>query len=112
LPADGRWFQDAGEWASGANLDALFLDWVYVRDTAAPLLAERRAAHELVATVIARTTPMGFAGLPTDLEANLSLWQFRPIAGQVANAQAVLDTYDAVAAQATAAGLTAPAVVA
>lgn len=112
LPANGRWFQDTGESASGANLDELFLSWVYVRDTAAPLLAERRAAHELITAMLQRTTALGFAGLPTDIQANLSTWQFRPVAGQVAQAQSILDEYDHVTAEAAAAGLTAPTAVA
>lgn len=97
---DGKWFQDRGEEVSGANLDELFLSWVYVRETAAPLLAERRAAHDLVDPLRDRAAALALTGLPTDLQANLDAWQFDPVQGQVERANRLLDQYTALLARA------------
>jgi hypothetical protein len=102
---DGGWFMDAGERVSGRELDELFLTWVWNRDTSAPLLAERRAAHNLVKGVTARAAGMGLAGVPTDIQANLDAWQFRGIAAQVETANAVLDEYADVLSKASHSGL-------
>ncbi|MGE5595353.1 MAG: hypothetical protein ACM3S1_04885 [Hyphomicrobiales bacterium] len=108
LPVDGRWFMDAGERVSGANLDELFLTWVYNRQTSAPLFAERRAAHDLVKGLVSRAAELGLTGVPTDIQANLDEWQFGGVAGQVADANKVLDNYQRVVARSNDAGLGAP----
>ncbi|MFN0094124.1 MAG: hypothetical protein ACKVVT_05020 [Dehalococcoidia bacterium] len=83
LPLDGRWFMDTSERLSGANLDELYLTWVFQRQTAEPLIRERRVAYDLLKPVAAKVADWGFVGWPTDVEANLRNWQFKPIAGQV-----------------------------
>lgn len=94
-PLDGRWFQDHGETVSGANLDELFLSWVYVRETAAPLLAERRAAYDLVNPLRARAQSLALTGLPSDLQSNLDEWMFDPVQAEVERANRLLDQYTA-----------------
>jgi hypothetical protein len=97
---DGRWFQDRGEEVSNANLDELFLTWVYVRETATPLLAERRAAHDIVRPLKERAATMLLTGVPKDIQQNLDEWAFDPIAAQVAEANRILDEYAALLARA------------
>ena len=104
-PRSGGWFMDAGERASGQALDELFLEWVWNRTTSAPLLAERRAAHDLARGLAARAAELGLGGVPTDLQANLDAWIFRPIAGQVEDANRVLDEYAGVLEEGARAGL-------
>lgn len=104
-PLDGEWFIDRGEEVSGANLDELFLTWVYNRDTAAPLLQSRRDAHNAVAPLRTRAGELGFAGLPTDMQQNLDEWQFVGVPSQVAEANALLDDYVKLMAEVEAAGL-------
>ncbi|MBI5947321.1 MAG: hypothetical protein HY875_04200 [Chloroflexi bacterium] len=95
-PLDGEWFLDQGERVSGANLDTLYLTWVYNSDTSAPLLRERRAAHDSVKTLTDRAATLGLTGVPTDIVANLDDWAFNNIPAQIATANAVLDSYQAV----------------
>ena len=104
-PLDGEWFMDRGEEVSGANLDELFLGWVYNRDTATALLKSRRDAHTAVAPLRVRAAELGFTGLPTDLQENLDQWQFGSVQGQVADATKVLDDYVTLIAAIDAAGL-------
>lgn len=104
LPVGGRWFMDVGERVSAANLDALFSKWVWA-DTASSLLAERRAAHDLVATLAARAARMGFSGMPPEIQANLDAWAFTGVATQVKAATDILDDYLGVVAMADEAGL-------
>ena len=102
---DGEWFLDRGEEVSGANLDNLFLMWVYNPDTAGALIASRREAHTVLAPLRTRLGELGFAGLPTDLQQNLDEWQFRAVPGQAAGATKVLDDYVALMAEVEAMGL-------
>ena len=95
-PFDGKWFMDAGEAVSGANLDTLFLGWVFNPDTAAATLKERRAAHDLVNTLNNRAASLGLSGTPSDIGKNLSAWAFSGVAAQVAQASTLLDSYAAV----------------
>lgn len=111
-PFDGRWFMDRGEEVSGANLDSLFLQWVFNPATAPATLAERRAAHDTVKPLRDRAAQLGFTGLPTDLQSNLDAWAFTGIANQVAQANAVLDSYLAVAKLSQDSNLPAPDAVA
>lgn len=104
-PADGGWFMDRGELVSGLALDELFLTWVWNRETSAPLLAERRAAHEAAKALAAWASEFGLSGVPTDVQANLDAWIFKPIEKQVADANAVLDEYAAVLDEGAKAGL-------
>ncbi len=112
LPLDGRAFLDNGEAVSGANLDALFLTWVYVPETATALLEERRAAHSLVKALTTRAAEAALPGVPIDIQVNLDEWVFKGIASQVLRGHAVLDSYAAVVAEGAAAGLPASAAVA
>ncbi len=105
LPLDGKWFMDAGEYASGANLDSLFLGWVFNAATANAMVQDRRAAHDLVSALAAREAEFGLEGLPTDLQANLDAWTFGAVAGQVAQADAVLAAYRKVVELSATAGL-------
>jgi hypothetical protein len=107
-PVDAGWFMDQGEWVSGKNLDKLFMDWVYQPVTAGPLLAERRAAHNLVEALQARAATMGLWGMPSDIYDNLLAWVFDPIASQVVKANKVLDLYAEVVASSTEAGIGTP----
>lgn len=95
LPLGAGWFLDQGEFVSGANLDALFMEWVFA-ETATELLATRRAAHDLVDAMQARAANHGFEGIPEDLYHNLLAWSFSPIAGQVDKANQVIDKYETV----------------
>ncbi|MEO9256394.1 MAG: hypothetical protein ABI305_12690, partial [Tepidiformaceae bacterium] len=92
-PFDGKWFMDAGEDVSGANLDSLFLQWVFNPQTAGPAVAERRTARDLVNTLTARGVTMGLTGTPKDVSDNLASWTFPPVADQVIQGNAVLDSY-------------------
>ncbi len=95
-PLDGEWFLDQGERVTGANLDALYLKWVYNSDTSAPLLRARRAAHDSVKALTERAATLGLTGTPTDIIENLDAWAFNNIPAQVATANSVLDSYQAV----------------
>ncbi|MCC6268736.1 MAG: hypothetical protein IT300_14295 [Dehalococcoidia bacterium] len=108
LPLDAGWFMDQGEWVSGNNLDSLFVEWVYNPVTSKSLLADRRAAHDLVKALQARGTSLGLSGMPSDIYDNLLAWVFDPVAGQVAKANKVLDSYAEVLALSTEAGLGTP----
>lgn len=105
-PLDGRWFIDAGEDVSGANLDQLFLDWVWAHDYARPLLGERRAAYDLLNAFKVEAAELGLVGVPMDIQANLDEWSFSPVAGQVDRARDVLESYRALLVATDAAGLT------
>jgi len=111
-PFDGRWFMDAGERASGVNLDALFLGWVWDPAVATAQITERRAAHDLVKAMDARAAAMGLSGTPADIQENLDAWIFTGIAGQVTNGATVLDAYATVLKATTDAGLAPPDAVA
>ncbi|MGH2608831.1 MAG: hypothetical protein ACRDHF_07030, partial [Tepidiformaceae bacterium] len=104
-PLDSHWFMDRGEEISGANLDGLFLMWVYNKDTAAPLIASRRAAHDAAGPLRMRVAVLGWAGLPTDIQQNLDDWQFNGIPDQIAAASSLMDDYLQLAGEAEAAGL-------
>jgi hypothetical protein len=107
------WFMDQGEFFSGRNLDQLFLDWVYVPETARPLLQERRAAHELVLGLRLRAAEAGLGNsIPSDIYNNLIAWVFHPVAGQVAQGDAILAAYRSATELAAVAGLQTPDVVA
>jgi len=108
-PLDGRWFMDRGESQSGANLDALFTEWVFNPTTSAGILAERRAAHDLVRELRLRAEGLGVAfgpqDVPSDIFDNLEVWSFESIAGTVARGHKVLDSYTTVAAKSEETGL-------
>lgn len=107
-----RWFLDQGEWVSDRNIDQLFLDWVFNAETAAPLLATRRAAKDQVATMTVHALEVGLSGLPTDIYENLIAWNFGAIPAQVALANDVVDSYAKVLQLSQDAGLGTPAKVA
>lgn len=111
-PLDVRWFMDRGERVSGANLDELFLTWVFNPVTSVGLLKERRAAWDSVKTLTDRAATLGLTGVPSDIVANLDAWAFKNLASQVAAANKVLDAYTAVTTLAAQAGYPAPAAVA
>lgn len=92
-PLDGQWFMNRGEEVSGANLDSLFLTWVFHPVTAPPLLAERRAALNLVAAMREKAAAVGLVGTPTDIQANLEEWYFGPVANQVKEGEAIIAEY-------------------
>lgn len=107
------WFMDQAEFLTGANLDSLFLDWVFVPESAKPLLAERRAANDLVKALRERAQTAGLGdGMPSDIYQNLLAWAFPPVAGQVKDADEVLAAYEAVKADAAKAGLGLPSLAA
>ncbi|MEO6398760.1 MAG: hypothetical protein ABIP13_09870, partial [Tepidiformaceae bacterium] len=104
-PFDGRWFMDNGERVSGANLDSLFLEWVFNQGSAASLLKERRAIYDSLAVLKARATTLGLSGTPSDIYDNLDVWIFGPVPDQLVRGNAVLDAYAAVVASTAEAGL-------
>jgi hypothetical protein len=109
---DGRWFMDTGEEVSYANLDALFLEWVWHPDYATPELAARRAAHDLVDAFKIEAAGAALTGVPTDITANLREWTFGPVAGQLDDAREVLASYQELLAASSAAGLPPPPIIA
>ncbi|WP_322795631.1 hypothetical protein [Tepidiforma sp.] len=112
-PLKEGWFMDQGEFLAGRNLDQLFLDWVFVSETAKPLLAERRAAHHLVRGLRDRAAEAGLgSGIPSDIYNNLIAWVFEPVAAQVAEGDRIIESYRSVAAMAAAAGLSTTSAVA
>lgn len=112
-PLKEGWFMDQGEFLADRNLDQLFLDWVFVPETAKPLLSERRAAHDLVRELRNRADEAGLgSGIPSDIYNNLIAWVFEPIAGQVAEGDRIIGSYRSVTALAAEAGLATPPAVA
>ena len=111
-PYDGRWFMDAGERVSTANLDALFLEWVFNPLTAASLVQERRATYVGLNAMLARAISLGLTGIPTDISDNLNVWGFDAVDTQVTRANAVLDTFAIVVTLTAEAGLPASEAVA
>ncbi len=95
-PLTGRWFFDAGERASGANLDALFLRWVYDQLTSRDLIAARRQVYTDVAALVARAATYGLAGEPAGLRPNLDAWNFDAASRDVAYANQVFNDYQKV----------------
>jgi hypothetical protein len=104
-PLDGRWFVDTGERVSGANLDALFLEWVFMRETAAPLLQARRAVWDGMKALIERAESFGLEGEPGGLRPNLDVWNFDAAGRDLATANGLLDQYALVLQDQHAAGL-------
>jgi hypothetical protein len=104
-PITGRWFMDRGEEVSGANLDALFLEWVWVPEYASRELEARRTAHGLADGLMARAAEYGFAGLPLDIQQALDSWSFKSIEEKVTRAQAALDSYQQMLVSSDGAGL-------
>ena len=104
-PFDGRWFMDNGERVSGANLDKLFLEWVFSPGTASSLLAERRAVYNALGVLHGKAAALGLSGTPSDIFDNLDVWSFAAVPGQIARGSSVLDAYAAVAALGSEAGL-------
>ncbi len=93
-PVDFRWFMDRGEEISGANLDELFMKWVFA-ETAANSLSERRAAHTSVAELKTYAATTGLTGIPTDLQDYLVNWEFVAVKNAVTEATALVDAYAA-----------------
>ena len=106
LPLDDRWFMDRGEEVSGANLDALFLEWVWVPDYAQRQLADRRAAHDLVKSLKERALAAGLVGVPTDIQNSLDAWSFSSVDDRVKRTDKVITEYLDVLSKQAAAGLT------
>ncbi len=108
-PLNEGWFMDQGEFLSDRNLDALFLEWVFVPDTARPLLAQRRAAHDLVRGLRTRAGEAGLgSGIPSDIYNNLIAWVFEPVAGQVAEGDRIIAAYRSASSLAAVAGVRVP----
>jgi hypothetical protein len=104
-PITGRWFMDRGEEVSGANLDALFLEWVWVPDYAGRELEARRTAYDLVNALKLRAVEFGFEGIPTDIQSSMDSWSFKSISDKVTRANAALDGYAVLLTDSDAAGL-------
>lgn len=105
LPLDDRWFMDRGEEVSGANLDSLFLEWVWVPDYASRELEARRAAHDLVDGLKERAQAAGLEGIPADIQAVLDSWSFKNMDQRVARADKAIFAYQEVIAKELAAVL-------
>lgn len=110
-PLDGQWFMNRGEEVSGANLDTLFLTWVFNPVTAPPLLADRREAMNRVASLREKAAVVGLSGTPTDILSNLEEWYFSPVAGQVREGEAIVAEYAELLEEMVRAGFTPPTVV-
>ncbi|MEP6872441.1 MAG: hypothetical protein ABI939_11415 [Anaerolineaceae bacterium] len=104
-PFDGRWFMDNGERVSGANLDRLFLEWVFNPTTAASLLSERRTIYDSLAVLNGKAVSLGLNGTPSDIFDNLDVWSFAAVPAQIARGSTILDAYAKVVALGTEAGL-------
>lgn len=103
-PLGGRWFQDTGERVSGANLDSVFLTWVYP-EAASQTMRDRRTAWDGRAALLAEASSRGLEGEPPSIRPNLDSWNFNAARTDIESARAMLMTYDEVLASATAAGL-------
>jgi hypothetical protein len=112
LPAGPRWFMDVGEEVSGANLDELFLEWVWFEEYAGRELAQRRAAHQQIEALKESAAALGLSGVPTDIQANLATWSFGKVEAQIKEADAVLTAYQALLALLASSGLPSSSVVA
>ena len=104
-PFDGRWFMDNGERVSGANLDRLFLEWVFNPTTAVSLLSERRTIYDSLAVLNGKAVSLGLSGTPSDIFDNLDVWSFAAVPGQITRGSTILDAYAAVVTLGTEAGL-------
>ncbi len=104
-PITARWFMDRGEEVSGANLDSLFLEWVWVPDYASTELSARRTAHDLVDGLKERAAAVGLTGVPADIQSALDSWSFKSISDRVSRADKLITDYQAVVEKETAAGL-------
>jgi hypothetical protein len=105
LPLDDRWLMDSGEEVSEANLDSLFIEWVWVPDYATRELEARRAAHDLVDGLTARALAAGLVGVPSDIQSSLDSWSFKNISDRVDRADEAITEYLEVVAKESAAGL-------
>jgi hypothetical protein len=112
LPVGPQWFMDVGEEVSGANLDSLFLEWVWFEQYAGRQLNQRRSVHDQIDALRQRAAALGLAGLPTDIQANLDIWAFSKVEGQIAEADAVLAAYQEMLTLLEGAGLPASSAVA
>lgn len=104
-PLDGEWFLDTGERVSGANLDSLFLQWVYPPETATKRLQERRGAWDARAALMVEASARGLTGEPAGIRLNLNEWNFPAARRDIDSARSALVTYDKAVAEAAAAGL-------
>lgn len=105
LPITDRWFLDRGEAVSGANLDAIFLEWVWYEDYASIQLADRRAAHDIVKGLESRAAAAGLTGIPVDIQASLDSWSFKSVEDRVARADRLITDYLDLMASAAGLGL-------
>ncbi len=104
-PFDGRWFMDNGERVSGANLDRLFLEWIFNPVSATSLLVERRAIYDSLGVLNSKAVALGLNGTPSDIFDNLDVWSFAAVPDQIARGSTILESYAAVADLTAEAGL-------
>ena len=103
-PPDWRGLLDLLEERTGRSFDDLWSAYV-IRPSDAPLLAQRTAARSDYVALLTRAADWR---LPAPIRAALRAWQFDPAVGLMAQAGQVLDERAAIAAAASATGLTPP----
>lgn len=106
LPVDGRWFMDVGELVTGANLDSLFVEWVWTPEYATSTIAERRATWDRVHAMRAEAAAVGLSGVPSDIWTSLRAWNFTGADAKIADAREVIADYRTLLEEQTAHGLT------
>jgi hypothetical protein len=103
-PPDWRGLLDLLETHDSDRYDDLWTTWV-VRDMDLPLLEARRAARTRYEEVVREA---GAWDLPTPVRDALRAWQFDTVDTLLADASAILDLRDAIAAATAESGLTPP----
>lgn len=92
-PADSRRFMDALEEASGQNLDAPFLQWVFP-DSFAPVLAQRRQARDRLAALSEAVAAEGLdASPPEAIREQIAAWRFEEALAALDEAETGLKAY-------------------
>ena len=92
-PASSRRFMDALEEASGQNLDALFLQWVFP-DSFAQVLAQRREARDRLAALSAAVTADGLDASPLEaIREEIDAWRFEEALAALDEVEAGLAVY-------------------
>ena len=92
-PADSRRFMDALEEASGQNLDALFLQWVFP-DSFAQVLAQRREARDRLAALSAAVAADGLDASPLEaIREEIDAWRLEEALAALDEAETGLKAY-------------------
>ncbi|MEO7667366.1 MAG: hypothetical protein ABIU97_10090 [Dehalococcoidia bacterium] len=92
-PADSRRFMDLVEDATGEELDAEFLLWVFP-ESYRPVLADRRQAHNRLESLKERLAAENLAPAPlVSIEQQVTGWQFKEALTGIEQLETNLETY-------------------